>query len=146
MSFTRQETLALLSSMGVDLPPSTKLPDDALEKRLKRAINCAQSISTALPSVPLQPSAIPAWPHTSGKTSLQEAISRINFGEALAIQRARTQGQQNPHQLYENPFMDLRQTLLAVARAWDDGVETCILQDAGKFEHSVLIRVRGCSF
>ena len=32
---TRSETLQALYYMGVDLPPTTRLPDDVLDKRLR---------------------------------------------------------------------------------------------------------------
>ena len=40
---TREETLKILSCMGIDLPKTTKLPDDVLEKRLRDALNFAQN-------------------------------------------------------------------------------------------------------
>ncbi|KAI0696335.1 hypothetical protein BC835DRAFT_873182 [Cytidiella melzeri] len=51
--FTRRELLGVLSSFGVSIPPTSKLPDERLHKRLRQAINASQAISLINPKPPL---------------------------------------------------------------------------------------------
>lgn len=46
--------------MGVELPPTLKLSNDALEKKLASALSAAQEIST-LGKFPINPSKLPLW-------------------------------------------------------------------------------------
>lgn len=41
--FTREEILSVLAGLGIELPPATKLPHEALQKRLKQSLLAAQS-------------------------------------------------------------------------------------------------------
>ncbi|KAL6304710.1 hypothetical protein BKA93DRAFT_259435 [Sparassis latifolia] len=81
---SRTEILTILSSMGVELPPSTKLPDEALAKRLKQAINAAQYLTKVIPAPPLNIASVPAWPPYSpdsqAANSVHDAVRRDNLG------------------------------------------------------------------
>ena len=57
----REQILALLQSMAVNLPSDTKLPKDALEKRLTAALYMCQSLPSFSDKFPLDPSTYPAW-------------------------------------------------------------------------------------
>ena len=80
---TRQETLTTLAGLGVELPPATKMPVDALQKRLKQALICAQSVSHTLKSPPLDPPTLPEW---SSPRSVYDGVRRGNFQEATEIE------------------------------------------------------------
>lgn len=43
VDITRDEKLKLLHSMGIEFPPSTRLPDHAIEKKFRGAIDASQS-------------------------------------------------------------------------------------------------------
>ncbi|KAI0074273.1 hypothetical protein K474DRAFT_1677252 [Panus rudis PR-1116 ss-1] len=129
-SLNREETLKLLASMGVELPPQTKLSDEALEERLRKCVRSIQDINTLFPSRPAPLSSYSAWP-TKGRhaMSVLEGIRRVNIGEALQIAKARESGLSVEAEVYVNPFGDLRQTVMALGRSWDEGVRCCIVQD-----------------
>lgn len=48
-SFTRQDTIQVLDNMGVLIPPDSKLSDEALDKRLGKALDASQAIHSVLP-------------------------------------------------------------------------------------------------
>lgn len=56
----RQQILRFLKSMDVVLPPETKMPDEALERRLSNAISYSQQISS-LGVFPVNPKSLDAW-------------------------------------------------------------------------------------
>ncbi|GBE83314.1 hypothetical protein SCP_0503620 [Sparassis crispa] len=130
--------------MGVDLPPATKLPDDALEKRLKQALNASQCFSSVIPDPPLKPTTIPAWPPFNPKGgndySLQAAFTKGNFDEAFANETARIFGRQNAVDLYVNPMIDLRQTLMTIGKLCDEGFKCCVVQDTDSRSCAINIR------
>ncbi|KAH9944915.1 hypothetical protein B0H21DRAFT_779324 [Amylocystis lapponica] len=129
MDLSREETLAILSSMGIELPPRTKLPDEALAKRLKQAINAAQCLSTVVPDAHVDPATIRRWPTEGENRSVYAAIRRGDLHEAAATAHARALGRDQAVDLYTNAFMDLRQTLMGIAVAWDEGRTWGVIQD-----------------
>ncbi|KAL6304709.1 hypothetical protein BKA93DRAFT_732547 [Sparassis latifolia] len=142
---SRIDTLSVLSSMGIELPATTKLPDEALEKRLEQALYAAQSLAKVIPKVPLHIASVPSWPScTSGvdeTRSVHDAIRRGNFGEAVACMRARSVGAENAVDLYVNPILDLRQTLMCIAKLWDDGYRCCVVKDPEGQTFAINIRM-----
>ncbi|KAJ7911612.1 hypothetical protein B0H13DRAFT_2009380 [Mycena leptocephala] len=128
----REEILGLLSSMGVDLPRKTKLPDLELDKRLSKALDSAQYLSRVLPTPPLDPTSYPSWFHDKSNKPVLEAIGRHNIAEATMIDASQMRGIDNPFPLYTNAFMDLRQTLMSIGNACDSGLAPVILQDKGE--------------
>ena len=128
---TRQETLTILAAIGVELPRATKLPDDALQKRLQQALNGAQSASRVLKGALLDPTSLSQW---SGSPA-HGSMSRNNLLEAYQL----SQGMEVP--LYENPMLDARQTVMALAKAWDDGLKWALIQDQAQ-QSAICVRVR----
>lgn len=145
---TREETLEVLSSMGVDLPKTTKLSADVLDKRLCDALNYAQN-RINLPAS-LDPMATaPQWPWPSGtnadahENSLFKALRRGTLAEGdrnLAAQRAGVTLERTT--LYKDPFEDLRETFLATGKVLDMGRRWLVVQDPKAQEYGVLMRVR----
>lgn len=135
--FERDELIAALDHMKVTIPPRTKLPDDALDKRLKQALNAAQMSQKYITKSILNVSKLPAWP--IGR-SVYENIRRGDLNEALTVAGARERGN-DPFPLYKNGFMDLRQTLMSIAKNWDGGVKIAIVQDINHEKCAVNLRV-----
>ena len=133
---TRQETLTTLTGLGVELPPATKLSDEALQRRLRQALNCAQYVSHVLQTPPLDPAALPEWPSSR---SAYDGVRRVNFQEATENFHARLQGKEV--ELYKNPVIDARQTLMGIAKWWDEGHRWMVLQDPDSERCAINVRV-----
>lgn len=127
MDVTRSDLLYLLQSMDIQIPPKTKLVDVELEKKLCKTLDAAQNLSHVVPLVPFNPSTHPAW-NISIKT--MDAVKRHNFGEASIAQEKRMRGVE-PFPLYQNPFTDLRQSMMHITKSWDEGRDTTIFKDKG---------------
>lgn len=155
---TREETLRVLKSMGVELPETTKLPDAVLDKRLRDALDASQykdKLSSVLLDLtfikkwPLaKPGEIKQWPLKSPRDlapparSVFHAIRRGNFNEAAQNYREElATGKRSAPQLYVDPFMDLRQTLMGLGMYLDGGARWCVLQDQEKEHCAVNLRV-----
>ncbi|KAJ6510595.1 hypothetical protein C8R45DRAFT_964605 [Mycena sanguinolenta] len=128
---SRQEILGLLRSMGIELPPKTKLSDAELDKRLSKALDSAQFLTRVIPAPPLNPNIYPPWFRSEPPKSVLEAIRRNNIAEATLVDMSQMRGV-NPFPLYKNAFMDLRQTLMSIADACDKGMVPLVLQDKGE--------------
>ncbi|KAJ7605244.1 hypothetical protein DFH06DRAFT_1020348 [Mycena polygramma] len=126
----RAEILVLLTAMGIDLPKKTKLPDAELDKRLSKALDSAQYLTRVLPTPPLNPTSYPSWFDDKSNKLVLEAIMRHNIGEATVIDAIKMRGlDSNPISLYTNPFNDLRQTVMSISNACDNGMRPITLQD-----------------
>jgi hypothetical protein len=135
MSLTRSEYLSLLSSLGVDLPPQTKLSDAALASRLKKALNMAQRLNDVLPHGVFDPSARPAWTRPEGP--MQNKLGRNSIDEGLQHMAARELGLSSA---LDGSFLGLRQSLMGMGKAWDEGVPTVMFQDKAQTS-AILMRV-----
>ncbi|TFY69765.1 hypothetical protein EVJ58_g251 [Rhodofomes roseus] len=135
-SLTRQETLTILAGMGVELPPATKLPDEALQKRLRQALNGAQYVSNVLANSPLDLATLSAWPLAH---SVYEGVRRGNLQEAQHNYQAKLQGRET--ELYKNPILDARQTLMGIAKWWDEEHRWMVLQDPESEQCAINIRL-----
>ncbi|TFK85917.1 hypothetical protein K466DRAFT_525107 [Polyporus arcularius HHB13444] len=133
---TRRETLDILSCMGVELPRTTRLPDDVLDKRLRDALNHAQHRSS-LPPSSLDPARLPRWP--AGE-SLLKVLRRVDLGEALAIEDAERAGKAYERELFQDVFWDLGQTMMAIGQALDNGRTWCVVQDPKGETGVILLR------
>ncbi|KAI8996668.1 hypothetical protein BD414DRAFT_434731 [Trametes punicea] len=140
---TRTEILRILQSMGIELPQNTKIPDDTLEKRLRAALDAAQEKSR-FPSQ-LKPLELAPWPLAkadelnSRARPLLDAVKRGNWQEALA-NYMRGRGACAAPELYVDPFMDLRQTVMSLANVLDQGLTWCTVQDPEREKHAINIR------
>ena len=83
-SITRQECLDLLDVMGISIPldSQSKLTDEAVDKKLKQALDASQNVDALLPAPPsrIKIDALRSWP-AARKTS--EAVQRTNVQEVL---------------------------------------------------------------
>ncbi|KAJ6516791.1 hypothetical protein C8R47DRAFT_1313162 [Mycena vitilis] len=127
----RAEILSLL--MGIELPKKTKLPDPELDKRLSKALDSAQYLTRVLPTPPLDPTSYPSWFQNKSNKSVLDAIVRYNIAEATDFDTRKMRGlDPNPTPLYTNAFSDLRQSLMSIGHACDNGMAPIILQDKGE--------------
>lgn len=117
-----------------------KLPDEALKKRLQQGLQAAQSSSRVLQTTPINPMVLPAW--QGADKSVHEAIKRVNFSEAYTNYQRMRKGQDITPELFVNPVMDLRQTLMSITAAWDQGHRWCVIQDPASESYAINIRVR----
>lgn len=137
--------------MGINLPTSTKLSDDALEKRLREGLNASQNREN-IPA-PLNINSIRPWPMlkpwaASASSSAQgrpvfDAVRRTSVQEMAEHAQALRAGQRyDPSPLYTNAFMDIRQTMMSIGHALDKGQRWCIVQDTKCETYALNIRVR----
>lgn len=141
----RTQTLQLLASYGVALPPQTKLPDDVLEKRLKFAINASQWLSTAIPNPPLDAASLKRWeddPNSEDPIDdLCWAFRRDTVEEYLADQAAQKEGREAAKDLFVDPLFDLRDLILGVVQRHAQGWGACNVMDMDQTEWSINMRV-----
>lgn len=130
---TRPELLRVLDTMGISIPSTSKLPDDALIKRLKQAISASEALSSVAPRPPIPLSQNVKWPVGE---SAYEAIRRSDIREAMLNRMDMNDT------LHKNPFMDVRQTLMSLAIHWDQGLKVAIMQDPKKIKSAINIHVR----
>jgi hypothetical protein len=139
MKPTRSETLALLSSLGVEIPPDSKLQDDALASKLKKALNLAQRLSEVMPHGTFDPAAAPPW--TASKKLLQDIMGTHSIEEHLQAAENK-RGQADVPDPLAQPFVGMRQSLRGVGKAWDDNKYAVTLQDEAQ---TSVILLRVCS-
>ncbi|KAI0370797.1 hypothetical protein BV20DRAFT_994690 [Pilatotrama ljubarskyi] len=143
---TRSEILKTLNSMGVEIPANTKLPDETLEKRLRSALDAAQEKNRFSDQLDLR--SLRKWPLLKGGEpqawdegrSLLDAVKRGNMQEARQNHLASLLGADRHNELYVDPFMDLRQTVMSIANVLDQGLSWCIIQDPAHEQHAINIR------
>ncbi|EEB98619.1 hypothetical protein MPER_01841, partial [Moniliophthora perniciosa FA553] len=125
--------------MGVELSPKTRLPDEEIDKKLRSAIDSAQSFKQTIDELPINPSSFPLWSTDGNRPALTDAVKRASFVEQDAFIRARSQGQQ-PFPLYVNAFMDFRQTLVNLGHYADRGAKYIAIQDKSQ-EYGICMRI-----
>ncbi|KAJ3720026.1 hypothetical protein C8R42DRAFT_710715 [Lentinula raphanica] len=140
IDISREEKIELLRNMGVDLSPSTRLPQDALEKKFRSAIDASQSFSTLIPKPPFDPLTVSPWSKKTCKRPLLDLVRRGSMREMYAQLQANMQGKESAWDLYENPFMDIRQTMMTIADNLDQGYKTNLVQDK-ESKSAICIRV-----
>ncbi|KAI0761367.1 hypothetical protein BD413DRAFT_607160 [Trametes elegans] len=140
----RAELLHILSAMGVEIPENSKLSGETLEKRLRSALDASQE-RDRFPT-PYDVAVLPKWPVArageidTSVRPLLEAVRRGNMHEAMKNSMANRLGVGNPPELYIDPFMDLRQTVMSLANALDQGLKWAVIQDPEMQQHAINIR------
>ncbi|KAK7052869.1 hypothetical protein VNI00_004188 [Paramarasmius palmivorus] len=135
---SRMEKLGLLAAMGVELSPNTRLPEHDIDKKLSIAIDSAQSLRKTINELPINPSSFPSWPTGGDRPSLADSVKRISFVERDTLMRAASQGRR-PFRLYENAFMDLRQSIISLGRCFENGKRNVVIQDKDQ-HHAIYYR------
>ncbi|KAG8992101.1 hypothetical protein FRB94_012009 [Tulasnella sp. JGI-2019a] len=135
---SRDEIFNLLKALGVEIHPQTTLSTDALEKRLRKALDCAQYITDAVNisedgDGQIDLSGVKPW----SKGKVFDAVRRGSLTEAM-INSATPNAIPD---LYVNALMDLRQTAMSLAANFDKGHTLFWLQDANREESSIIIRI-----
>ena len=133
----REELLYALSSMGVELPPKTKLSVKSLDKKLRKALEASQELKDVLK----EEGSVDASKLNEWTSSLFENIDRASYEEVTRNSRALQQtGAERSPGRNVNPFYDLRQTLMEIGLGYDRGVKTSLILDED-VTHSIVIRV-----
>ena len=138
---TRTETLQILKCLGVDLPATTKISEENLDRRLRNALDAAQYKDRLPPTLDFK--TLPEWPMLPqpGGRPLFQAVMRGNFEEARRNMAAHLGLGSGQPELFADPFTDLRQTIMGIGKFLDEGMRWCILQDENG-QCAVNLRVR----
>lgn len=142
---SRTELIDLLSCIGVDLPLQTKLPQEAIEERLRKALDCIQQIGQVLSSTSatsiLPIASFQPWPDDS-KKPLESVVHRTNWLEvAEGIEKRRLTGDATYVVGSGRILMDLKVQLLNLVKYGKMGKELYIIQDKEE-DSSIIVRVR----
>jgi len=143
MDSTRQELLVQLTAIGVALPKDTKMPNDALEKRLGQALDASQAFTDVITSLPFDPTSLDTWSSSTQLKTLLKAVQRGNLIEAMrnaASLRMASSSGTPPVEQGEDTFMEVRQCMLQFAKNWEDGTSIFVLQDEAQ-ESGMILRV-----
>lgn len=141
LPISRAELIGLLSDIDVDLPPRTKLPQDELEKRVRKALGHVQQITRILPDNTLQIAPLQRWPPDSEK-ALEDCFYRTNWEEiAEGFKYKLLTGSSDYEMGTGTALMDLKLLLVELASWWKDGNRLFLVQDKEKEESSIAIRV-----
>ncbi|KAL0570768.1 hypothetical protein V5O48_011196 [Marasmius crinis-equi] len=138
VDLSRDEKLGLMASMGIELPATNRLPDEAIEKKFRSSVDAAQYFGKVVRNGKLDPAGLAVWSTRSGKT-LVEAVARGNLGEGMGREGIMRVRGESAFPKYEKAFIELRQGISTIASAMDQGVECAALQDV---EHSSAICLR----
>ncbi|KAI0356850.1 hypothetical protein OH77DRAFT_1477050 [Trametes cingulata] len=145
---TRSETLQMLASMDIELPNAAALSDDALDKRLKAALDAAQEKERFSDRLPLNLRDLPEWPLVqadelrSDARPLLEAVSRGNLREIRDRNMPDLLGAGGgPQEEFGYPFVALRKTTMSMTDVLDHGLTWCIIQDPANKERAINFRV-----
>lgn len=123
----RTQILQCLDSMGIRLPPRTKLPVEKLEKKLRSALDSAQRFSKLLSNHYFDPTTYRKW-NSREKGPVLKSTSRENISEIMLNLHQGFTGAEDTR-LFNNVFFDIRQTTLSFARTFDNGLRVGMLQD-----------------
>ncbi|KAJ8076759.1 hypothetical protein AAF712_000381 [Marasmius tenuissimus] len=137
VELTRDEKLGLMHTMGIELPTTTQLPDDALDKKLRNAVDAAQYFNMVVAKSSIDPVTLPAWPV---KSSLQEATARGNIGEGLGRDGILRAKGKSPFPQYEGVFLEVRRTVRTIAEGVDQGTKCYLLQNEDQ-SGAIILRI-----
>ncbi|KAF5343158.1 hypothetical protein D9757_014203 [Collybiopsis confluens] len=134
---SKEEKLKFLSSMGLELTLSTRLPDETIDKKFRSAIDAVQWFSKAIESLPFDPSSLPLWSKESSPSRLFDSFKKGSVAEILAY----AAGKQVCVDSYEGSFMGVRQTAMSMAKTLDNTeIRIFVLQDKA-CSYAICVRV-----
>ena len=137
LDICRDDLLILLASMGVVLPKSTKIPDEALNKRVSQALDAAQQISVLINPTLVNPSIYELW---SLDKTLLDATQRGNMLESF--RNRISPGTKGVSSAKEDTFKELRQIIMAFAFTLEANHCRFCLMDTSAPDWGVYVRVR----
>lgn len=137
----RDELLHALRWMGIELPPRSKLTTDSLDKKLRKALDLSQCIKAEFKGAnTLNLSKLKEWSAVSS-SPLMESVKTVSVNEASKNFTALSATGSIPApELFVDPFIDLRQTIMGLGKAFDEGVTISLLRDK-EGTHSIILRV-----
>ncbi|VDB84565.1 unnamed protein product [Peniophora sp. CBMAI 1063] len=126
----RDQLSGLLAAMGAPVAGDTKLDESGLEHKLRLALNYAQNMAKFLNRMPINPVELAKWKDVQ-RRPVFDAVRRSNMAEVLKVAEARrtTGNASSAFPLYANAFMDLRQTIMSLAKNFDTNHPVALLQD-----------------
>ena len=136
MDISRDEIIEILGDMDVKLPANTKLPLDALEQRLTRAIELAQA---PVSDKEVNPSKLKKWTSKSSKKKpMIDVMGAVTWKEAAMLMAP-----VHPVNVMEyiNSFISLRNAIVEIGVNWDDGSKLAVVEDE-KMAYGFTMRVR----
>jgi len=113
---SREDILVVLSSMGVVLSKDTKMPLEALNKRLGNALDASQQFEQLIGTTTVDPSEFAEWT----EKKILEASYRNNIEESLTGTGAMSQRKKGHLSAKEDTFRELRQSILGIAHSCDE--------------------------
>ncbi|KAH8798446.1 hypothetical protein DL96DRAFT_1639411 [Flagelloscypha sp. PMI_526] len=137
----REEALALLYFLGVALPPATKLPLDALLRRIRQCLDVAQETKLYVPNSLLNPSSLPLWTTHTGDNSVGACTQRFSLKDMTQDINDKSFGKRHYKDIYADPFLGLRKTLYGIAGAVDGGRRHFTIQDPDNKHCAISMRI-----
>lgn len=137
---TREGLLAVLDSIGVSLPPTTKIQEEDLNKRFSQALDAAQQYRNVIGESMFDPSSSKTWP--SGK-NLLEATKRGNLMEAFKNATS-VGGSKGVSSDKKDTFTEMRQIVMGFADSFHKGHQHFCMIDKLKTLENWGVYVRVC--
>ena len=129
---SREDSIGALRSLGVLIPPNSKLSEDELQSRLQRAIDSAQRLQDVSFGFSLDVDILRKFPEEDGReckleTILQQILVETNF-DADALEEHQT-------------LLELSQTVAQLFINYDGGKRICVIQDSEQ-QSAIVLQVR----
>lgn len=157
---SREDILSLLSSMGIELPTTTKMSDSLLSKRLDRALDAAQYLTQVFPDNPDFATTgtgdvvktgtiglvnLPTWTEKNLKSALRRQTLKESLGmeDIEREERERTTGKIGPPPNLD-PFHTLRSLIPILGEEVDGGSKEVMVEDA-ESSHAMFVKVMSSS-
>ncbi|KAG9028966.1 hypothetical protein FS837_003679 [Tulasnella sp. UAMH 9824] len=152
----REDKLSLLSSLGIELPATTKMSDSLLSKRLERALDAAQYLPQVFPSFAdpansgesaevtntgtIDIPKLAAWTEKDVERSLRRQSLKEGFGldEIERAERERMTGKVGPPPTLD-PFHTLRCLVIMLGEEVDSGTKELVMEDT-ESGHAMFIK------
>lgn len=138
----RKQIIQLLVAFSVNIPLSTKLPDEELERRLRHAINASQSADSIIS--PVKIGTLPKWgttqPDADGSV-LRAAMLRRNVDELAVADASRKQRRLAHVGLEFDLFANLCNIFGLISSMWTQGDTTMVMEGQGQNKMVVAMRV-----
>ncbi|KAF4611247.1 hypothetical protein D9613_007244 [Agrocybe pediades] len=132
---TRDRVLAVLHSMGVNLPSNTKIPKEDLIKRLSQALDAAQRYRDVIGSPNFNTNTAASWPSDK---NLRDATHRSTFWELARDEAYATGRNIPPESPKKDIFTEMRQIFNEIARGFHIGVRSTFIIGT---EGAVFVRI-----
>ena len=138
MRYYVYELLKALDDMNISVPTTSKLPENALKKRLKQGIDASQAVLGEHTNPTVDISSLSEWPAAQ---KVADKTRIMNLDEQVLAS-------DGDPSLKKSSFIFVRGVVFGAASTFDDGNRTMSIHtrsDEGS-ESSIFIRVRNITF